>query len=278
MLIANVALLVDPLPSPSLLRRVHSVFAHGFNIQTENGALIWCSSPSETLHPRSIIVDALDTSAINAEETVFARKTDSDIVIAIGNALELRIKRDTPHASSAVEHRTLSIDATAWADEMSLALRVQTLRRPAQEGHEDILAFISQHLKSCIAASLRNDKITARSEAALLVGRGFGLTPSGDDALTGALAFLACYRPDAFSILAAAVRPLADRTTDVSRAYLELACDGYASEAIRKTLSGFSGGPDRHSLDTLLSMGHTSGQDSVLGIIVAAHATLDTEP
>jgi Protein of unknown function (DUF2877) len=106
-----------------------------------------------------------------------------------------------------------------------------------------------------------------------LVGRGAGLTPSGDDALAGAL--LVAHALGAGEPLAAAVRARLGATTAVSAALLDAAADGYAARPVVTLVDGaVAGDPGaaRRALPAVLAIGHTSGADTVTGI----RAALDT--
>ncbi|WP_404352743.1 DUF2877 domain-containing protein [Phycicoccus jejuensis] len=101
-----------------------------------------------------------------------------------------------------------------------------------------------------------------------LVGRGPGLTPSGDDALAGALLLhrAAGVPSDA---LAAAVRGRLTATTAVSAALLEGAADGWATPDVVALVCAVAradaAGVTTH-LPAVLAVGHTSGRDLVTGL------------
>lgn len=112
-----------------------------------------------------------------------------------------------------------------------------------------------------------------------LVGRGPGLTPSGDDALVGILAVLTMSEQVSHSALAELFRVLERDgvllTTDVSRAYLLCAVRGEYSQSITDVMEAL-GEPDRLGsvVRRLVKHGHTSGIDVHLGMSVAVE-TLD---
>ncbi len=106
-----------------------------------------------------------------------------------------------------------------------------------------------------------------------LVGRGAGLTPSGDDALAGAL--LVAHALGAGADLADAVRARLAATTAVSAALLDAAADGYAARPVVTLVdAAVAGDPDavRRALPAVLAIGHTSGADTVTGIRAALEA------
>ncbi|MDY2777747.1 MAG: DUF2877 domain-containing protein [Collinsella sp.] len=109
---------------------------------------------------------------------------------------------------------------------------------------------------------------------AYLLGRGLGLTPSGDDVLMGygtALRYLHGAGSDAPSArFFDAVEELAPgKTTAVSEAYLEAMCDGRANEDYIELLAALESGRtsdlDR-CVARILKIGHTSGADGLLGL------------
>lgn len=104
-----------------------------------------------------------------------------------------------------------------------------------------------------------------------LIGRGPGLTPSGDDMLTGMLAvFIAAEKP--IHLFLPSIDQLALLTTSVSCSYLNSARLGEFSTPVLGVMRSLQTG--RHTdraLSRLLAVGHTSGADTVLGIALAQH-------
>ena len=110
-----------------------------------------------------------------------------------------------------------------------------------------------------------------------LVGRGLGLTPSGDDVLCGfgcGLRFLYGVDPLAqrfFDDVAAAVLGRG-KTTAVSEAYLAAICEGYANAdylELCETLRSHEVAMLPTRLSRVLEVGHTSGADGLFGFAAA---------
>jgi Protein of unknown function (DUF2877) len=102
------------------------------------------------------------------------------------------------------------------------------------------------------------------------VGRGIGLTPSGDDALVGLLAALGAV-PDGVDprrrrAVRVSVLESLVRTTTLSGHFLALATAGHFHEPLHSTTAWCLGGGRRVAADTLLSMGATSGADAALAL------------
>ena len=102
-----------------------------------------------------------------------------------------------------------------------------------------------------------------------LIGRGPGLTPSGDDMLTGMLAvFIAAGIP--VHLFLPPADQLALLTTSVSCSYLNSARVGEFSTPVLGVIRSLQVGRDAgRALHRLLTVGHTSGADTVLGIALA---------
>lgn len=105
-----------------------------------------------------------------------------------------------------------------------------------------------------------------------LIGMGPGLTPGGDDMLTGALAVL---HASHFStqLQACPFLPSADQlmtlTTSVSCSYLNSARYGEFSTPVLHLLRCLQVGRDPHrAIRRLVLMGHTSGADIVAGMVI----------
>ncbi|MGG5260616.1 DUF2877 domain-containing protein [Phycicoccus avicenniae] len=114
---------------------------------------------------------------------------------------------------------------------------------------------------------------------ARLVGRGPGLTPSGDDALAAALlarralGMLApSCAPDAPDPLVTAVRDRLHATTAVSASLLSSAVDGWATPEVVTLVEAAARGDAAAvsaALPPVLAVGHTSGADLVAGLRTA---------
>lgn len=102
------------------------------------------------------------------------------------------------------------------------------------------------------------------------VGRGPGLTPSGDDFLT-AILFIDCICPFLSAAFCAALAALAEDgyTTDVSVNYYRCALRGLFSGALNQFAHALSGGDSNElgeSVRKILQFGHTSGRDMLAGL------------
>ena len=118
--------------------------------------------------------------------------------------------------------------------------------------------------------------------AHVLIGWGGGLTPSGDDFVGGALlALRALRRERALRRLTDwALRAAAVGTSRISRAHLRCAAEGHAHEAVRGFLAALGGRVDEigGALAALSRLGHTSGWDTAVGVLLTSSRSLAASP
>lgn len=139
---------------------------------------------------------------------------------------------------------------------------------PLDETGRDAVA----ELVGALTVGDRPDLAVAR-----LLGRGAGLTPTGDDVLAGALVTLCALGAPAAGPLAAAVTDAApDATTAVSAALLRHAARGECVPQLADLLEAIAvGGADPASgalpraAGALLAVGHCSGAGLLHGVLVA---------
>lgn len=116
-----------------------------------------------------------------------------------------------------------------------------------------------------------------RADEAVLywLGRGPGLTPSGDDVLVGAIATLysaGVLGAGATAALGRSIQHAAWRTTEISAEYLYYACQGMVAGPLHDLITALGSADDRataSAVNRLRHFGHTSGMDSVLGVVAA---------
>jgi hypothetical protein len=134
-----------------------------------------------------------------------------------------------------------------------------------------------QHLRTMIA---KNGN--ARPDATPLIpllGLGPGLTPSGDDAIGGALIALHLLGETRLrDRLWIALSPLAKEATgSVSLAHLSAAAEGFGHEVVHRLANAIVAGDSdlRDALGAVEAIGHTSGWDALVGIVTAFEAWRD---
>lgn len=118
------------------------------------------------------------------------------------------------------------------------------------------------------------DDLMVKKSIDFFIGRGRGLTPSGDDFILG---WSLIDRTDGqCQVLNQAVAQKIESpnfTTDISRSYLSWAMQGHYSSALLKIIAYLNGAGDPDSIDHLLQIaidyGNTSGIDTLSGLVSA---------
>ncbi len=134
------------------------------------------------------------------------------------------------------------------------------------------------HARQWIADVVQGGLQTPGDWAVALLGAGPGLTPSGDDLLGGILIGLHTIgHHNAAAVLWCQIEPhMHARTNEISAALLTTAAKGQGGAAVHQMIAALANGQDRSSLDPALAgiagIGHSSGWDTLLGIVMVFDA------
>ena len=225
--------------------RVHSIFTNGFNIVNDNNDLIFIGTDKNGYFPFGITINKYTMHHIRESlQTGDLLKTDTGAINHHDFMLNLK------HAETFMYNKVSTQNTAAVKHAVK---------------HYDFSGYNSGDFSSDILSRIITD--LGNSEAAFplgyLVGRGQGLTPSGDDMITGIL-YVHCLEPfiagKHLETLSSYIRE--NVTTIVSESFIRLALDGIFSRRI--TDIGDSPGTD--SMDALLELGSSSGRDTLYGI------------
>lgn len=139
------------------------------------------------------------------------------------------------------------------------------------------LSDIQQRALEIYAHMQSGDWQTTEESALSLLGRGTGLTPEGDDFLTGlcfSLARIGSISP-VKDIIQTIVQKAYERTTRMSANLIEIAAEGLADERLVSAYDTLlTGSPDAQSaVQTLLGWGSTSGRMALAGITTGILST-----
>ena len=126
-----------------------------------------------------------------------------------------------------------------------------------------------------VAALARaDDPVRQRSAVAALLGRGPGLTPSGDDVLAGFLLGARAFGRPAAGVAAAVTELAHGATTALSAHLLGHAVRGECVPEVAAVVDALCARPaPRDATARLLAVGHTSGAALALGLVGAAALT-----
>ncbi len=150
---------------------------------------------------------------------------------------------------------------------------------------EPVISNAARCIANLFKAVKEHDPIGIDRNVIGLIGLGPGLTPSGDDFLTGFLASLifgvrSCPHRFRFPIgsLRESILRARISTTLVSQEFLLHAVEGHVAEPVNDLIAAlFDGGPQLRLLThRVVDMGETSGSDIILGILIGVSLLIQT--
>lgn len=140
------------------------------------------------------------------------------------------------------------------------------------ESTSDALLAAARQATQALRAGWEGDTALLQAGAAQLAGLGGGLTPAGDDFLSGAMLWAWLAHPSPRSFCRLLVKAAAPRTTTLSAAFLRAAARGECSAAWHMLLTALSQGTHVEvatAVQEVLSHGATSGADTLTGFLWA---------
>jgi hypothetical protein len=138
-----------------------------------------------------------------------------------------------------------------------------------------ILAVAREAVRD-LEAGWEGDEARLRAGAARLAGLGTGLTPSGDDFLTGVMLWAWLAHPAPTPFCHALVEAAAGFTTTLSAAFLQAAARGECNEAWHRLITALGEETDvevARATQGVLAHGATSGADGLAGFLWAGRST-----
>jgi hypothetical protein len=211
-------------------------------------------------------------------------RVGATLALSLENAKEWRPVPPGDWNRDSVKHGLENLRAVIGARELpqeglaallvDSSARLNAVAEAARGPMRDFQAMLQKAIANS-GSSLEVGKLT------LFIGLGPGLTPSGDDALGGALITLHVLGEDKVrDRLWHELAPLARAATgDISFAHLSAAAEGFGHEAVHRLINQvLEGGADLSSaLDAVDAIGHTSGWDALLGVTIALSAWLEAK-
>lgn len=220
--------------------RILHIFDHLVNLVDDRQQVITISDTAVSIGPFSLIVEGRFPANINRHSLVIPNPKKQ--IIAID---KLQIKTS---------------QATIWHPQPDWA-KLRTSPPPMPELPDHLPQAIIKPYKKLQTTLLTRDTVLAQTAVEQLAGLGSGLTPAGDDLLTGVIFALWVWMPGS-PLINKISQWAAPRTTTLSAAYLHAASAGEAFMHWHHIIDG-----DARALDQLLAIGHTSGRDSWYGFI-----------
>ena len=259
---------------------VHSVFRQACNIRLDDGRLLALLAPHLGNVPHGVRLDvpaAFDFARhVAVGQRVGCR---ADVLRAAGGGLSIDLGTAQPWRG---ELPAAGVDLTN--PKVVLAWRAASCALQHRRPRTDRSDFVSlaRAVDRAGVRLARAARVLQPEEAARaldgLIGRGPGLTPSGDDLIVGFLAGLWSTPGDDparrgfLDALCAAVAAAAAATGDISRVYLTHATQGRFAQPLttlaRRIAEGGDLGLVEFATTAALRVGHTSGADGVLGLLL----------
>lgn len=231
---------------------VHSIFNKGFNIITKNNQLIFIGTTENGTFPFGIVVDRQTRNELLAQIVVGQEIKVGYSTLEFNSAYQLFWRLETilsehPPHNQYLEDLTENITTFDFSEYEDSDFDFATMRR-----------FIN--------ALTTTDKMTVEQMLRYVIGRGQGLTPTGDDILTGIL-FIHSIQPYIETLHLETLRQLLDETltTRVSETFLHCALNGLFSSKVKILQDE----PFIVRLNQLLEVGSSSGKDTLYGIYIS---------
>ncbi|MEM2907816.1 MAG: DUF2877 domain-containing protein [Candidatus Hadarchaeales archaeon] len=281
---------------------VHSVFERTFNVLV-NDELIGIGRSDVARSPASLITDILPSTRMSSLVKKNDRVLRTGELLEIGSQLKISLEGVEIWLPKKGIAKPLDIEAIR-----NNLLTVERLVSDGryEEGGGQLLPHVGEiiageaidesglnrvaklalpHVRSLVAAVKSKDLDLLGNCTKKLVGLGPGLSPSADDLLVGFMSSL-CWMANSFgkdtdylhranqTILASAL----GRTTLLSQQMLKHAAIGETNEIIEGFLEAMLvAGSDkvRKAASKVLTMGETSGEDTMVGILLGLRAWLN---
>lgn len=251
--------------------KVHSVFAQGFNIQGKD-RLIFVSAEGSEEQPLGLTLSKEDLGSLEVEQG--QGLVYRDLLLRIGSSyldfFQARVYR-------AVADFDLTGLEASFIEEV-----LDYIKASRTPGGLDVTTtgFLASPLGRTLASALiSRDGTEIDGILYKLIGRGRGLTPSGDDILLGLLVVDSGFKLLSEDFLGS-LKGLVEEgglTTDISTNYYLSGFEGDFGRNLRDFLSSLSEKnfeDTKASLGRIMDKGHSSGLDTITGIALGLEEIL----
>ncbi len=275
---------------------VHSVFNRSFNLIFGND-LIHIGAAENGMAPFGIGIGQMDAQmlikkAVPGQPVVWHGKSKT-LHFSGGEILSLQSASSADHFLPAVtfEQSTLRNNFRYLADKLyDVPWQTGIAATDAEKKRiiDELTTRMPAETESPVIKELRQLQVfinggcqDAEPVFDYWIGRGAGLTPSGDDILTGVCAAFAALIPDRphwIEALASYLKQYGEkRTTAVSVAYLSYAAGNQFHSHLIQLMESLLQ-PDQQqialALEEMKKMGHTSGTDTMIGVLAGISVIL----
>ncbi|NMP57894.1 DUF2877 domain-containing protein [Enterococcus mundtii] len=249
---------------------IHSVFEHSFNVEIK-----------QQLINIACFHDYLSSFGINLPEDRFNTLASA---LQTGNRVKISDDVLTIYSISSVRQVTLKPCRLVPLNVFTLGLSKKQLLllKPflAEKNWQTKIGLpVDKRASTLFARMAQPNREWTTTEwqevVGYLLGRGKGLTPSGDDLLMGYQLVLETVSDPRGIALAVALGEAQTATTAISQAYLTCATKGYANSLVYQLFSDLAQNQEEkieEQLEKIMRIGHSSGKDLAFGIWLALQA------
>lgn len=260
--------------------KIHSIFERSINIQTIDNELYSLVTSDIFEGPRQIRLNRkrLDNLGFEKNHVVLINKT----VNIVMNQIEMTLEGSQEfNVIKPVYPPKLPNDLLTQVTEVDQYLRShldtvgyygKTYNSPMEEV---IIRWLNDKSNTLVESLLEENPTAIASSLSSLVGLGHGLTPSGDDILTGLSLVINSQEfpsPIQQQLFNDCLSEAMNKTNFISQKQLELSMEGKSLFPVIKVISHFyRGDPFKiiiESLNQVISIGSSSGSDILAGIIL----------
>ncbi|RHW34658.1 DUF2877 domain-containing protein [Lysinibacillus yapensis] len=262
---------------------IHSRFANGFNIKLGD-SLVFIGTNKNGLLPFGIHLGEAETrtavsSVNNSDSAVWNQKTNSlefqTFTISLEKAKQYKTVL-TKLKSEQVFDRSFELfysHLKTINEQTGLDVSIRDFIDKFQADCEQNWLGVESYLIMLIKAAKTSDELLMDKALRYFLGRGNGLTPSGDDMIVGLLAFDAVsgFLSTRFYEKLSELIEGESITTDVAKEYLRYALKQEYSSTVSDMVNALASGNDsnfKQVFRNLLGVGHSSGLDTLMGILI----------
>ncbi|MFD0826716.1 DUF2877 domain-containing protein [Neobacillus sp. M.A.Huq-85] len=265
---------------------IHSIFERTVNIKCSHTGDIFTLSCSKLDNgPNSLVIDVSDFRNFNLKvnDRFFVEKG----VLFIEDRLAIKIEQTKQWKGLLPpfpeDNKILKMNLTIMRDHIDQYGKCGGMKSNVQSMgiFEAEMSKMLNERSRLLVCEIVNKRILYALEYAVgLIGLGPGLTPSGDDFLTGFFTIFNMLNSPCYSLkvfCGQVVNQAKTRTNDISYMTLKKASIGKVRESIIHLIqSAISGNKQEliSSLNNVLSIGSSSGTDIALGIVAGFEAAL----
>lgn len=240
--------------------RVHSVFTNGFNLENENERIFIGTTKNGQL-PFAIQITTHDVTKLIA--MIQANQTfqyEGGILFHQQSKLQITLTGATQYTSKREKAEI----------KPNPSFLTHTLQSEKQTGLGfSIQEWLTQPETANLAKAINStDSAFIEQTLRYFIGRGSGLTPSGDDILLGIL--LVGQESTTFIEILTTLIQTELLTTDISQTYLKYALQDQFSDTLLALYEAFQAGAETGEIiERIYQNGHTSGIDTIAGVVLA---------